>query len=75
MTTVERYDVCVNGTPTDAVALRRLGALAFAHELLRAAPQRLTSISIFEHVTGEPRACWFRESGGWQAVSVAEWLS
>lgn len=75
MISAERYDVAVNGSPTDATGLRRLGALAFTHQLLELSPAHLTSISIHEQVTGELRASWTRQSDGWSAHGVLGWLS
>ncbi|MDB4989834.1 MAG: hypothetical protein JWN04_5012 [Myxococcaceae bacterium] len=73
--TCERYDVSVNGQSTDAVGLRRLGALAFTHRLLQASPAAVQTIVINEQVTGEVRASWSRRAAGWSTQSVAGWMT
>lgn len=76
MNSAERYVVEVDGSPTAMIGVSRLGALAFTTKLLDATEQHsLQTIAIHEQVTGEPRACWYRDRAGWRELSVPGWLS
>ena len=76
MSQFERYEVSVDGHPTQAVGVDRVGALAFATSVLDGIwSGAVTSVSIYEQATGEFRACWVRGSSRWFRMSVPGWLS
>lgn len=73
---IETYVVEIDGGPTEAHGVSRRSALEFASGLLASAAEHgIQTIAIHEVVTGEPRACWFRDAWGWRGLSVPGWLS